>query len=350
MDSFEFKLKQRGRADVDFMVNMFRGAGSLGKKVSEDIQKAAGNIDELPDDLDERNNFMVKALEGSKPFRVQQLLGEWHSVYHGQAATNAFEEIQPDMQAELDSLAKGPTTIEVDENFKAPDYWKGVEYHRTAKSWDGHPYMGFIHGEIIHRRIVGAFFPGGITKQRPEVAALAPKDSYERILEMGSSSGHFTQALALTYPDAEITGIDLSLVMLEHAQRIANLKGWKWNLYQRAAEDTKFEANHFDLVTSFILLHEMPVDAIEKMFAEAFRVLKPGGDVLMSDATRYSDLNKLEQWKADRTAAYGGEPYWRETASTDFGAMLEAAGFINVTAGGVNGANYPYVIKGTKPA
>ncbi|MFA3791213.1 methyltransferase domain-containing protein [Aliiglaciecola sp. SL4] len=349
MNGFEFELKQGGRATIDFMVNIFHGSATLTKAVRKDADKAAGNIDELPDDLDERNHFMVNSLVDSRPFRIYQLLGEWHSVNHGEAAINAFEEIQPDLQDQLDQLSKGPTKIQIDEDFKAPAYWQGVEFHRTAKAWDGHPYMGFIHGEIIHRRIVGALFIDGITKQRPEVAAMAPKDSYERILEMGCSSGHYTQALALTYPDAEITGIDLSLTMLEHSQRTANLKGWKWHLYQRAAEDTKFESNQFDLVTSFILLHEMPVDAIEKMFTEAFRVLKPGGDLLMSDATRYSDLNKLEQWKADRGAAYGGEPYWRETASIDFAPMLEAAGFINVSSGGMNGAKYPYLIQGTKP-
>jgi len=342
------KLKQRGRAEIDFMTNVFFGSASLRDVLSIDIEQAAGNIDELPEDLDQRNEFMEKSLSTSKAFRVQQLLGEWHSRNHGPAAVAAFEEVQHDLQAELDCLAQGPSTIEIDENFSPPSYWQGVEFHRTAE-WDAHPYMGFVHGEIIHRRMVDNLFPGGIFKQRLAVAEFAPKKSYQRILDMGCSSGHFTHALAKTYPKADITGVDLSPRMLEHAQRMANSEGRSWKLFQRAAENTKFEPNSFDLVTSYILLHEMPEEAIRAMFAEAFRVLQSGGDLLMSDVTRYADLNKLDEWHADRGATYGGEPHWRASASLDLKQVAEEAGFINVSAGGMNDANYPYIVQGRKP-
>lgn len=204
--------------------------------------------------------------------------------------------------------------------------------------------MGYIHGEIIHKKIVGRFFPGGIFQQRRDVAAMAPRRDYARIIDMGCSSGHYTTALAEIYPEAQIFGVDLSARMLEHAWRTANANGWNWQLSQQAAEATDFADGAFDFVTSYIILHEMPSDAIHTLFAEAYRLLEPGGDMLMSDVTRYADMDKLAVWKADRGAKFGGEPHWRESASLNLADVARAAGFTDVTTTGP----YPYVVQGHK--
>ncbi len=347
------QLKQRGRAEIDFMLSTFLGSSTVRESAEQAVQSAieelAGSIEALPENLDERNSQLESFLYNVRSFRVQQLLGEWYSRNHGAAAVRAFEEVQAKLQIELDQLSSGKTTLETFPDFQAPDYWRDVDFHRTEGGWDGHPYMGFVHGEIVHRKMVDSLFPGGIFKQRRQVAALAKQDHYDNILDMGCSTGHFTKALAETYPNASITGTDLSLKTLEHAQRVGNAHGYSWRLLQRAAEDTKLAHDCFDLVTSYILLHEMPASAIAAVFAESFRVLKPGGEILMSDVSRYTDLNKLEQWRADRGAMYGGEPHWRASASLDLSKIAKDAGFIKVNAGGVQGAKYPYVVQAIKP-
>ena len=206
--------------------------------------------------------------------------------------------------------------------------------------------MGYVHGEIIHRKMVDRMYPGGIFKQRRAVAGMAPREDYARILDMGCSSGHFTSALADAFPRAKITGVDLSRRMLEHAWRTANANGWDWDLYQRPAEVTGFADASFDLVASYIMLHEMPAEAIRDSFAEALRVLAPGGDMLMSDVTRYADLDRLAAWKADRLAKYGGEPHWRESASLDLAALAREVGFAEAKAEG----HYPHVLIARKSA
>ena len=343
------KLNQRGRAEIDFMISMFGGSADIRQKADADVNVAAGDIEALPDDLDARSDIINPGLADSKAHRVRSLVGEFHAQNHADVCGRAFDEIFPDLEADLTALHNGPAALYLNPDFKEPDYWSGVDFHRTEGGWDGHPFAGYIHAEIIHRKIVSAGFPGGIFAQRKDVASRAPKSHYNKILDMGCSTAHFTQALQEVYPDAHITGVDLSARTLEHAFRVANAHGWNWDLYQRAAEETGFEDKSFGLVASYILLHEVPEVTIEAIFAEAFRVLKPGGDMIMSDVTRYADLDKLAAWKADQGALYGGEPHWRESASADLGAIAKKVGFVDVNAAGDAPRSYPYVVQGRKP-
>ncbi|MEU6715783.1 class I SAM-dependent methyltransferase [Nonomuraea sp. NPDC046802] len=48
-----------------------------------------------------------------------------------------------------------------------------------------------------------------------------PAGSYGRILEVGCSEGVFTELLATTYPEAEVTGVDISETALERARERA---------------------------------------------------------------------------------------------------------------------------------
>jgi SAM-dependent methyltransferase len=343
-------LDQRGRASVNFLLHLSRGASDVAANVEKDIQRIVPDPDKLPDDLDQRTARMAQSLSASRPWRTQQLVHEWHASMHGVIAAEAFDEVRDRIDTVIRKYQDGgPATLEpAPEGTIAPAYWEGVNFHRTAGGWDEHEHQGYVHGEIVHKKLVDAAFPGGgIFKQRRLVAAMAPRDHYDRILDMGASTGHFTAALQETYPGSQIVGVDLSLKTLQHAQRVANANGWAWQLYQRPAEATGFAGESFDLVASYILLHELPAATIRGVFTEALRVLKPGGDMIMSDVTRYADLDKLSVWRADSGARYGGEPHWRESASLDLGEVARTAGFVDVT---VAASKYPHVVQGRKPA
>jgi ubiquinone/menaquinone biosynthesis C-methylase UbiE len=200
--------------------------------------------------------------------------------------------------------------------------------------------------------MLAKMFPGDIFAQRRAAAAAAPRRDYGRILDMGASSGHYTIALSEIFPESRITGIDLSPRMLEHAARSGNARGQAWQFHVRPAEDTGFPAESFDLVTSYNLLHELPPPVIEAVFAEAFRLLAPGGDMLMSDVPRFTELDRLTAWRFDHLAKWGGEPFWRASASMDLAAAAKRAGFTDVVAGGIGPAptRHPYLVQGHKPA
>jgi ubiquinone/menaquinone biosynthesis C-methylase UbiE len=166
---------------------------------------------------------------------------------------------------------------------------------------------------------------------------------------MGCGTGHYTRALTTRFPQAEIWGADCSIRELEYALQIANDNGWAWRLHRVPNEDTGFPAAHFDLVTSYILLHELPIAAIEATFAEAYRLLEPGGDVLMADVTRYAEMDRIAVWMQDSAARREVEPFWRESASLDLAAVARKAGFVDVASYGLGAMKYPWIVRGRKP-
>jgi SAM-dependent methyltransferase len=346
------KLAQRGRAAINFQAGIGLASSRLLSQCERHFAASPAGNAPLPDNMDERNEA-VEAVIGDLPaYKLQSLLSEWRGRAHGAVALAAFEEVQDRIVPDLQKLDDGPSTLEdAAPDFRAPAYWAETEFHRTAGGWDSSPYNGYVHGELLHKLMLAKMFPGDIFAQRRAVAQAAPRRDYKRILELGASSGHFTIALDETFPDAALTGIDLSPRMLEHARRVGNARGRAWHFAVRAAEDTGFAEASFDLVASFTLLHELSPPSIEAVLAEAFRVLAPGGDMVMGDVPRFAELPPLTAWRFDQIAKWGGEPFWRASATTDLAAAARAAGFVDVTAAGIGPApiRHPYVLAGRKP-
>ncbi|MEM9532613.1 MAG: class I SAM-dependent methyltransferase [Pseudomonadota bacterium] len=339
----EFDLRQRGRSSIDFAAELAGFAGQLYGQVAA----RTGDVD-LPEALDAQLEVMDARLADDLQARYGGSLMEWSSTQHGQITFDAFEEIQAELEPEFERLRQGPTQIEIREGFQPPDYWVDVDFHRTTGGWV-REHQGFVHGELIHPRYVARNFPGMIFRQRVDVLSELPEGSYQRILEMGTSSGHFTAALAEVFPEAAITGVEPSLPMLEQAQRMANERDLNWRLIQANAEDTGLEDGSFDLVASYIVLHEVPAEAARDIFAEALRVLKPGGMMLMSDVRPFRDMTRMEQWRAVSMARRGGEPYWVEAASLDLAALATELGFEEARSYGLGDGKYPWVTLARKP-
>lgn len=346
----EIELNQRGRAATDFMVALALTQGDLAKTVAADMAVAKLADDNLADDYVEREEQVLSAMKMSKAFQLDSLINEWLSVNHGLVAIDAFEEIRDFAEPELARRLKGVCSLTLNPDCDTPQYWLDHDIHRTTGGWNGHEHMGFIHREIIHNRYLAAKYPWQIFKQRRDVLNELPKGkAYSDIFEMGCGTGNYTGALSEVFPDARLSGCDLSAPLLQEVQRIANQNDWRWQLYQAAAEQTGLPDASFDLVTSYILLHELPVEAIRAVFKEALRLLKPGAVMMMADARPLRDMDKLAQWRTLHDAKYGGEPFWQESASLDMPAVLRDLGFVNIQSYGLGDNCYPWVTIGEKP-
>ena len=338
----DYSLHQRGRASIDFLSDLRNLSDRLEPRTDE---RAALDPATLPADPDELQRAVTPILEADPDFRVLRMCRDWTLEQHGQIAMDAFDEIRPDIEARLTALQSGPASLQLDSGLQPPAYWDGYEFHKSTGGWDGHDYMGFVHGELIHRRMVNPNFAGIIYAVRKSVAEAAPVNNPNKILEVGCCSGQFTQGIAEVYPDSEIWACDLSVKQLEQAQRYANEHGLQWQLFQAAGEDLGLEGNQFDLVTSYAMFHEIPLEASLANLKEYLRVLKPGGYAVVGDIKAYHAYNNYDRWKNDYwNQLHGGDPFWREYAATDLADIALQAGFAEAAWEGLGERQYPFVL------
>lgn len=102
---------------------------------------------------------------------------------------------------------------------------------------------------------------------------IAPDRSFPEILEVGGGQSGLTAQL---YPNARITNLDKNP---EYARAPCNQQE-RVRFIPGDATDLPFERHAFDMVSMFDVLEHIP--AHEKAAAEARRVLRPGGYLLVS--------------------------------------------------------------------
>jgi ubiquinone/menaquinone biosynthesis C-methylase UbiE len=114
-----------------------------------------------------------------------------------------------------------------------------------------------------------------------------------RTLQVACVYGDFTQTIlrAMT-ADARLDVVDV--VPLQLANLATKLPaGAAATLHLRDAGDLGFVTGTFDQVVMFFLLHEQPVHVRERSLAEAWRVLRPGGRLVVMDYHRPSPWHPL---------------------------------------------------------
>lgn len=162
-----------------------------------------------------------------------------------------------------------------------------------------------------------------------------------RILDLGCGTGSTTLLLKQAFPQAEVTGVDLSPYMLVVADDKAQNAGLQIQWRQGNAEQTGFPDASFDLVTASLLFHETPPHVSCAILQECFRLLTAGGEVLILDGNQ-STL----RW-ADWLTDIFEEPYIKDYAAGSVDAWMGAAGFGDVRTEEVWWTNQ--VTRGVKP-
>jgi SAM-dependent methyltransferase len=119
-----------------------------------------------------------------------------------------------------------------------------------------------------------------IAIEEPRVDALVATLPLGRALDAGAGTGR--HALKLARRGMDVTAFDQSPEMLAHARQAAEREGLRIEFRLGALEDAlPFETDAFDLVVcALALLH---VADFAPVVAEFFRVLKPGGHLLITD-------------------------------------------------------------------
>jgi ubiquinone/menaquinone biosynthesis C-methylase UbiE len=92
-------------------------------------------------------------------------------------------------------------------------------------------------------------------------------------LDVGCGEGHNTRLLAER--GAHMTGVDISPSFVRHASRAEEAAALGNHYEVASAVELPFEDASFDFVTAFMSLMDIP--ETERVLAEIFRVLRPGG-------------------------------------------------------------------------
>jgi SAM-dependent methyltransferase len=162
---------------------------------------------------------------------------------------------------------------------------------------------GIASGAVTaeHLKAVDEFHIGGAE------ATLALLDQLEigrdtRVLDIGSGIGGPARMIAGRY-GARVTGIDLTPAYVETARRLTEAVGLRAEFVQGSALDLPFAAESFELAT---LLHVgMNLPDKPRLFAEAARVLVPGGTFAVFDVMRFGDHPAFPlPWASDASASF----------------------------------------------
>ncbi len=357
-------LAQRGRAGMEFL-------GSLQGYVAGTVrQRARADFNADPEgaalakNWAQRNEPWPERIAKAKAVAEKSITYQYDRLMQRYVAEEVYTKGIPATELrrqEAEAFYAIPITpiggsLELDPHVPIPKYHSETEWHLMPGGWDGYDLYGITMGAGVGPLV---FMRGGfaaveagddLRNQRIDVAKHFTKKSYGRVYEPGCGGFGTLAAVHKVFPEAELVGSDLSPHLLRQGHMAAERMGIKVAFKQRDARDTKEPSNSFDGVIMYALQHEMPIDVNIDTLKEALRILKPGGDLLMSDPPPFAAVHPLQAVVLDWDTEHRGEPFFTVTREVEWANVMKDLGFVNVEAYAIGAQGYPYIVRGSKAA
>lgn len=276
----------------------------------------------------------------------QQLM--WKNLqdeFHGNA--NAY-------LAEMEATDNaGPGKLELNPDMYMPKYTKH-EIHMQPGGYVGDPLGGYVYHYGTNNFWEARNYQDEMHEQLVKGIPKPEDGKIKRILHMGCSSGQLTLRLKELYPDAEVWGVDVGGPMVRYAHMRGVDLGIGANFRQALAEDTGFPDGYFDIVTSFLLFHEVSSEGAEDIIKEGHRLLRPGGVFYSRDQRDWTKLRErtaFSRYQASWIWRWNHEVWQRDHNSNDYPKLLSGAGFeVSNPRGAKAVGTASSELMGTKPA
>jgi ubiquinone/menaquinone biosynthesis C-methylase UbiE len=221
------------------------------------------------------------------------------------------------------SLESAPA--ELQPGFQQPEYYTRIDIHQHPGGVWSDPIAGFVYERGARSTTPLAGQKHRDLHERLTSAALEKGPAPQRVLDMGCGFGKSTRPFYEALGKGKVEGIDLSAPCLRLAARDAAAAA---RFRQLDATRTDYPDASFDLVTSTMLLHELPPREVEKVLAESARLLQPGGRMVHLDfLPADDDFARLIHFGHARR---NNEPYMEPLAKMDLAGVLQRLGFKNI--------------------
>lgn len=136
-------------------------------------------------------------------------------------------------------------------------------------------------------------------KAANKVIELADISDRKKILEVACGTGIVFEQIVQKNPNGENTGIDLSPDMLRKAKKKLKKTSSDYELKEGDALELEFGDDTFDIVINNFMVDLMPQEYFDRIANEFFRVLKPGGFLVVSTFSfGTKKINKMWIWIA----------------------------------------------------
>ncbi len=134
-----------------------------------------------------------------------------------------------------------------------------------------------------YNMFTAAFFLGRHRELIRELAAASGATPGSHALDIGCGPGKLVRALGeLVGPTGSVTGVDPSRTAIEHNRTHDPAPNHHYRL--SAAQHLDFADAEFDVITCTFVMHHIPERHRATAIDEMYRVLRPGGRLLLADA------------------------------------------------------------------
>ena len=203
-------------------------------------------------------------------------------------------------------------------------------YYRRTFHWQTDGYFS-AHSAEVYELGVELLFRGTADVMRRQI--IPPVTRFIRaagarpirLLDVACGTGRTLHQLGQAHPDLRYYGVDLSPAYVQLARRrLAHLS--EVALAVENAEALPFADGAFDIATSVYLFHELPRNARRNVARELFRVVRPGGLVVIEDSAQLSESSEI----ASALRAFPGEfhePFYADYLEDDLAELLREVGF-----------------------
>ncbi|MGH8137522.1 MAG: class I SAM-dependent methyltransferase [Steroidobacteraceae bacterium] len=263
-----------------------------------------------------------------------------YSALRVNAQKMVWDSVLPVVERERETLnAKAETAsqgrVQLDPQLAVPRNVSAIDVHFMPGSYVGKNGDSDVAPGAIYDQGLAVFSMGlmgqnlddiGLSMSR-YVSRKFPRFTPRKILDLGCTIGHNTLPWKQTYPDAEITGIDVTGSCLKYAAARARMQGVDVCFRQMNAAKLDYPDASFDLVFSSMFLHELPRQTLARVFAEIHRVLRSGGLMLHMELPPNSQTGAFEGFYLDWDCYYNVEPYYKAYRDRSPPEVCAQAGF-----------------------